>query len=401
MKSIPKLLILICLFSSCYASKNDHKVTLVSYNDLVVGAAQTEIYKPILQDKKIAIVANHTSVVGDMHTVDLMINEGLNIVKVFSPEHGFRGNKSDGALIENQKDKKTGLPIISLYGNHKKPTKEDLNDIDIVIFDIQDVGVRFYTYLSTLTYVMEACAENDISVLVFDRPNPNGFYVDGPIMKDQYKSFVGLHPVPIVHGMTPGEFALMINGEKWLNEKLSCDLNVITVKDYDHNQSMELPIKPSPNLPNYLSVLLYPSIALFEGTVVSIGRGTSFPFQVIGHPNYHNQNFAFTPVSIPGVSKYPPLQDQECYGIDLRNIKVEDILNKGELELKWILNFYNRIGSETDFFSAYFEKLVGQDLLREQIKSGINESKIRKSWKADLDKYKKIRAKYLLYPDFE
>ncbi len=401
MKSIPKLLILICLFSSCFASENDHKVEIVSYNDLVVGAAQTDIYKPLLKDKRIAVVANHTSIVGNIHTVDLLINEGLNIIKVFSPEHGFRGNKSDGALIENQKDVKTGLPIISLYGNHKKPTADDLKEIDVVIFDIQDVGVRFYTYLSTMTYVMEACAENKVSVIIFDRPNPNGFYVDGPIMKKEHKSFVGMHPVPIVHGMTPGEFALMINGEKWLANKVKSDLKVIPVKDYKHLQTMELPVKPSPNLPNFLSVILYPSIALFEGTVASIGRGTDFPFQVIGHPKYPNKNFSFTPKSIPGVSKYPPLQDQKCYGIDLRNIEIGRLLADGKIEIKWIQNFYNSLGSETDFFKAYFEKLVGQDLLRSQIKSGMKESKIRKSWKTDLERYKKIRAKYLLYPDFE
>ncbi len=401
MKLIPKLLIAISLLSSCHAAEIEKKPIIVSYTDLVVGAARTQIYQPLLKDKKIAIVANHTSLVNDIHIVDLMINTGFNLKKVFSPEHGFRGNRSDGAIIENDRDTKTNLPIISLYGNHKKPTKEDLTGIEVMIFDIQDVGIRFYTYLSTMTYVMEACAENNIPIIIFDRPNPNGFYVDGPILKREHKSFVGMHPVPIVHGMTPGEFALMINGEGWLANNVKCDLNVIKVEDYNHNQTMALPVKPSPNLPTFSSILLYPSLALFEGTTVSVGRGTQFPFQVIGHPDYSKRSYSFTPVSIPGASANPPLKGQKCYGIDLRQKIDKKAIISTKIELKWIKEFYEEIGGETEFFLPYFTNLVGQKLLQQQLIDGLSEDEIRKTWQKGLDEYKKIRVKYLLYPDFE
>ncbi len=403
MKLIQKLLFAISLLSisSCHAAEIEKTPIIVSYTDFVVGAAQTHIYQPLLKDKKIAIVANHTSLVNETHIVDLMIDNGFNLKKVFSPEHGFRGDKSDGAIIENQRDTKTNLPIISLYGNHKKPTKNDLDGIEIVIFDIQDVGVRFYSYLSTMTYVMEACAENNIPVIIFDRPNPNGFYVDGPILKAEHKSFIGIHPVPIVHGLTPGEFATMINGEGWLANRIKCDLKVIKVENYNHKLTMALPVKPSPNLPTFSSILLYPSLALFEGTFVSIGRGTQFPFQMIGHPDYGKRSFSFTPVSIPGASVNPPLKGQKCYGIDLRQKinKKTSISNK--IELKWIKDFYEEIGNETEFFLPYFTNLVGQKLLQQQIIDGVSEDEIRKTWQKGLDEYKKIRAKYLLYPDFE
>ena len=401
MKSILKVLIIICLLSACQTAESSKKVTIVSYNDLIVGVAQSDIYLPMLKGKRIAIVANQTSMVREKHTVDILVELGLDLKKVFCPEHGFRGNKSDGESINDQHDSKTGLPITSLYGNHKKPTVEDLKDIDIVIFDIQDVGVRFYTYLSTMTYVMEACAENNIPVIIFDRPNPNGFYVDGPILESNHKSFVGIHPVPIVHGMTPGEYAMMVNDELWLENKLKCNIEVIKVKNYTHSQTMDLPVKPSPNLPTFLSVLLYPSLALFEGTIVSIGRGTSFPFQVAGHPNYSKKDFSFTPQSIPEASVNPPLKGQKCYGIDLRYIDLEQVILEKKINLKWIIQFYQDLWKKDEFFKAYFENLVGQDLLRKQIIEGISETEIRKSWQNDLRNYKKIRAKYLLYPDFE
>ncbi|MCP4552141.1 MAG: DUF1343 domain-containing protein, partial [Bacteroidetes bacterium] len=321
--------------------------------------------------------------------------------KVFSPEHGFRGNVSDGGLINDHIDSKTGLSIISLYGSHKKPSKEDLSDIDIVIFDLQDVGVRFYTYLSTMTYVMEACAENNIPLIVFDRPNPNGFYVDGPVLKPEFKSFVGLHPIPIVHGLTPGEFALLVNGELWLANKLKCNLKIIEVAHYTHKQTMDLPVKPSPNLPTQSSVLLYPSLALFEGTVVSVGRGTPTPFEVIGHPEFGSNSVSFTPVSIPGTSVNPPLKNQKCYGIDLINYPIKNPEISGQIELRWIIQFYKELHGKTEFFSSYFEKLAGVATLRQQIEFGLSEEEIRKSWSKDLNKYKKIRTKYLLYPDFE
>ncbi|MBU1012367.1 MAG: DUF1343 domain-containing protein [Bacteroidetes bacterium] len=401
MKSISKLLIIICSLSACQTAESSKKVTIVPYNDLIVGAAQSDIYLPILKGKRIAIVANHTSLVRDKHSVDILVELGLGLKKVFCPEHGFRGDKSDGELIDDQRDSKTGLPITSLYGNHKKPTVEDLKDIDIVIFDIQDVGIRFYTYLSTMTYVMEACAENNIPLLIFDRPNPNGFYVDGPILESNHKSFVGMHPVPIVHGMTLGEYAMMVNGESWLENKLKCKLEVITVKNYTHSLTMDLPIKPSPNLPTFSSVLLYPSLALFEGTIVSIGRGTSFPFQVAGHPNYSKKDFSFTPQSIPEASINPPLKGQKCYGINLKNIDLKQIFADKKINLKWIIQFYQDFGNKDEFFKAYFENLVGQDLLRQQIIEGMSEAEIRRSWQSDIKEYKKIRAKYLLYPDFE
>ena len=389
------------MISSCHAAETKKIPIIVLYDDLVVGAAQTDIYLPLLKKKRIAIVANHTSLVYKTHIVDKLIDLGLDIKKVFGPEHGFRGDKSDGVLIENQKDVKTGLPIITLYGDHKKPTKEDLAGIDIVIFDIQDVGVRFYTYLSTMTYVMEACAENHVPIIIFDRPNPNGFYVDGPILQAGYKSFVGMHPVPIVHGMTPGEFALMINGESWLANNLKCDLEVIKVENYTHNQTMALPEKPSPNLPTFSSVLLYPSLALFEGTIVSVGRGTAFPFQTAGNPNYSKKAFSFTPESIPGVSIDPPLKGQQCYGIDLRQEITEHSKISSKINLQWILQFYRDLGNNSNFFNAYFNTLVGQNILQKQIIDGLSKKEIRKSWQNDLDRYKKIRAKYLLYPDFE
>ncbi|PKP33943.1 MAG: DUF1343 domain-containing protein [Bacteroidetes bacterium HGW-Bacteroidetes-17] len=401
MKSIVKLLTVICLLSACQTAESSKKVTIVPYNDLIAGAAQSDIYLPMLKGKRIAIVANHTSLVRDKHTVDILVDLGLDLQKVFCPEHGFRGNKSDGELINDQFDSKTGLPITSLYGNHKKPTVEDLKNIDMVIFDIQDVGIRFYTYLTTMTYVMQACAENNIPILIFDRPNPNGFYVDGPILESGHKSFVGIHAVPIVHGMTPGEYAMMVNGELWLENKLKCKLEVITVKNYTHFQTMDLPVKPSPNLPTFLSVLLYPSLALFEGTIVSIGRGTSFPFQVAGHPNYSKKDFSFTPMPIPEASINPPLKGQKCYGIDLRNMDIEPIILDKKINLKWIIQFYQDFGNKDEFFNTYFENLVGQDLLRRQIIEGISEDEIRKSWQNGLTHYKKIRAKYLLYPDFE
>lgn len=401
MKLIPILIILIGLLGSCQAAEVEKIPLIVKYQDLVVGAAQVDIYNQFLKDKKIGIVANHTSLIDKTHVVDFMIKKGFNLKKVFSPEHGFRGNKSDGTFIENQRDVKTGLPIISLYGNHKKPTKDDLIGIDIVIFDIQDVGVRFYTYLSTMTYVMEACAENNIPVIIFDRPNPNGFYVDGPVLQAEHKSFIGMHPIPIVHGMTSGEFALMINGESWLANSVKCDLEIIKVDNYNHKQTMALPVKPSPNLPTFSSILLYPSLALFEGTVVSIGRGTKFPFQVVGHPDYSNKTFSFKPVSIFGASINPPLKDQKCFGIDLRQKITKESIISNKIELKWIKEFFDDIGNETEFFKAYFLLLVGQTKLKQQLIDGLSEKEIRKSWKKDLEAYKKIRTKYLLYPDFE
>ncbi len=400
MKKIPTCILFFIIFlSSCAQSNQNPKIC--SWTEIIPGDARTEIYFPKLKNKKIALIANHTSMIGEIHLADSLLNAGMQLIKVFSPEHGFRGQAADGELINNGKDARTGLPIVSLYGNHKKPTEEDLKGIDIVLFDLQDVGTRFYTYLSTLTYVMEACAQNDISLIVLDRPNPNGFYVDGPILQLEHKSFVGMHPLPIVHGLTAAEFALLINGEGWLENGLKCDLEVVKVKNYTHNMIVDLPIKPSPNLPNLSSILLYPSLCLFEGTTVSIGRGTSNPFEFIGHPEYSEKEFSFTPIPVKGASTNPPQKNNKCFGKNLKDYYLKHPSELGKIELGWILDFYHNISDKSPFFNNYFEKLSGTTELRKQIEDGLTNWSIHQSWKKDLERYKKIRIKYLLYPDFE
>nr|WP_245558480.1 DUF1343 domain-containing protein [Fulvivirga imtechensis] len=358
---------------------------------LLTGAEQTNEYLPMLKGKKIGMVVNHTSVIGKTHLVDSLLSLDIRIQKVFAPEHGFRGDADAGEKVKDGIDIATQLPIISLYGNNKKPSVEQLQGIDLVIFDIQDVGTRFYTYISTMHYVMEACAENDIKMLILDRPNPNGMYVDGPVLKPEFQSFVGLHPIPILHGLTVGELAQMINGEGWLNNSIKCDLKVIPVKNYSHDEDYSLPVKPSPNLPNGLSVKMYPSLCLFEGTVISVGRGTYKPFQQIGHPQFTDMAHQFTPKSIDGMSKYPPYEGQTCYGISF-----EDTDFEGGFTLKYIIDFYKKYGGE-DYFNNFFDKLAGTDQLKQQIKKGISEEEIRKSWAPDLEQYRKMREKYLLY----
>ncbi|SMO76055.1 exo-beta-N-acetylmuramidase NamZ family protein [Solitalea koreensis] len=369
---------------------------------VVVGAAQTNEYLPKLKGKTIAIVVNQTSMIGNIHLVDSLLHLGINIKTVFAPEHGFRGDADAGEKVDNSVDAKTHLPIVSLYGKHYKPYPEDLKGVDIVIFDIQDVGVRFYTYISTLHYLMEACAENNVDVMVFDRPNPNGFYVDGPILDPKFKSFVGMHPVPIVHGLTIGEYAQMINGEKWLKDGIQCKLSVISMKNWDHSKTYILPIKPSPNLPNNQAVLLYPSICLFEGTEISLARGTSFPFQAIGAPALKDQPFSFTPVSIQGMSKNPPHENQECHGVDLRNFDTYFFKKQRKLNLKWLLNMYKIYPDKEKFFlpTLFFDKLAGSDQLRKQLIAGKSESEIRASWEPGLSNFKKMRTRYLLYRDY-
>ena len=324
----------------------------------------------------------------------------MNIVKVFSPEHGFRGSADAGEKVKNYKDKKTGLPIVSLYGNNHKPSPENMAGVDIVIFDIQDVGVRFYTYISTMHYVMEACAENNIKFLVLDRPNPNGFYVAGPVREEEYKSFVGMHPVPLVHGMTMAEYAKMINGRGWLKNKVKCDLIHILCEGYDHSSFYELPIRPSPNLPNMKSVYLYPSLGLFEGTFISVGRGTDFPFQTLGHPDMEHANFKFKPKSTEG-AKNPPFKGKECMGHDLRKFNDMILLNYKGLYLYWLTGAYKDSPDKENFFNHYFNTLAGNSSLRQQIIDGIDEDEIAKTWNNDLLEFKKIRRGYLLYPDFE
>ena len=395
-----KLIIVLLIFFAKFSLSQSNSLKFITQNDIKTGAERTEVYFPLLKGKKIAVVANHTSMISTTHLVDSLLKSGFAIKKVFSPEHGFRGKAEAGAKITNQIDKKTGLPIISLYGKHKKPTKDDLKDIEIVVFDIQDVGARFYTYISTMTFVMQACAENNLPLIILDRPNPNGFYVDGPLLEKNYSSFVGLHAIPIVHGMTIAEYADMINSEGWLGNNAKCKLKIVKVDGYDHSMIYKLPFKPSPNLPNWESVYLYPSLCLFEGTVVSIGRGTDFPFQVYGHPEFLLQKFSFTPESKSNASINPKLKGKKCYGENLKDYANNYKKNPTNINLSWIIDSYNSLNKENDFFTNYFEKLAGNSKLRKQIIDGKTEKEIRNSWKQDLKKFKKIRKKYLLYPDF-
>lgn len=362
------------------------------------GAWQVENYLPGLRGKAIGMVVNHTSVIGNTHTVDSLLSRGVEIRKIFSPEHGFRGNADAGAHISDEKDPDTGIPIVSLYGEKQQPSAGDLEDIDVVVFDIQDVGARFYTYISTLHYVMEACAENSKPLIVLDRPNPNGHYVDGPLREDKFKSFVGMHRVPVVYGMTIGEYALMINGEGWLKEGASCQLNVINCEQYDHQTMYELPVAPSPNLPNLRSILLYPSLCFFEGTPLSIGRGTRTQFQVIGHPSIIEGSYEFTPKSMYGSAK-PILQDQLCRGVDLTTLDPLEIFKQSEINLNYLIDFYQMFPDKSQFFNpnGWFDKLAGTTKLREQIIAGLSPEEIRVSWQPGLDEFTKIRTKYLLY----
>ena len=365
---------------------------------VLCGADRIDEYLPLLRDARVGVVANATSQVGGQHLVDRLIRSGIRVVRIFAPEHGFRGEAEAGETIQGHCDSKTGLPVISLYGKHYKPRPADLDSLDYLIFDIQDVGVRFYTYISTLHYVMEACAENDVPLLVLDRPNPNGFYVDGPVLDTACRSFVGMHPVPVVHGMTIGEYAQMINGEGWLTEGIRCGLKVIPCEGWDHQTEYILPVKPSPNLPDQISVYLYPSLCLFEGTIFSVGRGTPFPFQVYGYPGIRG-DFEFTPVSLPGVSLHPPLEGQVCSGRDLRKMGVVQIGEQPRLVLDWIRDGYDLYGRKEDFFIPYFTKLAGGSTLQQQIRENSSDQDIRTSWQAGLDAFRKTRRGYLLYPD--
>ncbi len=364
---------------------------------LLPGAYQTQEYISLIKNKKIGIVANASSLIKHTHLVDSLIKLNIDIVRVFAPEHGFRGKAEAGAHIKDGIDKKTQLEVISLYGSNKKPSKDQLHGVEIMIFDLQGVGARFYTYISTMTYVMQACAENNIPLIILDRPNPNIHYIDGPVLQMEQQSFVGLLPIPIVYGMSDAELALMINGEKWLENEEKCDLKIIKIKNYNRESVYKLPIKPSPNLPNFQSIYLYPSLCLFEGTKISIGRGTNFPFQVIGDPQYPNNNFSFTPKSIAGVSKHPKFENQKCFGLDLHE-KYHQIQNKPyQINLSYLLEFYDKYTDKENFFNPFFEKLAGTTELRKQIKNGWTETEIRKSWEKDLDDFKNKRKPYLIY----
>ena len=383
-----------------------------STSEIKTGAENTGAYFSLLKDKKIGIVTNQTGIfkslpiikhrsdrdnpqikLGDINIsiVDYLISHKINIQKIYAPEHGFRGTADAGELIKDGKDTKTGLPIISLYGNNKKPKPEQLAGIDVVVFDLQDVGARFYTYISSLHYIMEACAENNIPLIVLDRPNPNGSIVDGPTLEKEHTSFVGMHQIPLLHGMTIGEYAKMINGEKWLKNEIQCQLTVIPCLNYNREMEYSLPVKPSPNLPNDQSINLYASLCLFEGTNVSVGRGTEMQFQIYGSPFLPKSNFSFTPIPNFG-AKDPTHKNQLCYGEDLT--KIEKIK---QLELKWLIKAYNTTSDKSKFFNDFFVKLAGTKKLREQIETGISEAEIRNSWKKELQDFKTMRQKYLIY----
>jgi uncharacterized protein YbbC (DUF1343 family) len=363
---------------------------------VITGDLRTDRYISLLKGKRVAVVANQTSIAGSVHLVDTLVSLGTNIRVIFAPEHGFRNMADAGETITDSRDTKTGIKIISLYGSHVKPTADDLENIDLVIFDIQDVGTRFYTYISTLSLVMESCASASIKFLVLDRPNPNGFYFDGNILDTAYSSFVGMHPVPVAHGMTVGEYALMVNGEGWIKSGLKCDLTVIPCKNYTHSTFYDLPVPPSPNLPNQTSVYLYPSLCFFEGTCLSCGRGTPFPFQVFGSPDMPDSGFSFTPESGQG-AKNPLHMGKTCFGTDLRNAIKDKLVPVPHLNLEWIISAYKDYPQKDKFFTSYFDILAGGPVLRQQIISGMTGDQIRASWSDGLKKFGKIREKYLLY----
>lgn len=367
--------------------------------EIIPGAAMLAKYYPKIKGKSLGLVVNQTSMINNVHLVDSLLELEAKISTIFAPEHGFRGEADAGEHINSEKDTKTGIDIVSIYGSNKKPTADQLKNIDIMIFDIQDVGARFYTYISTLHYVMEACAEQKIPLIILDRPNPNGFYVDGPVLDKDYTSFVGMHEIPVVHGMTIGEYAQMINGEGWLSNGIQCPLEVIACANYTHKMTYDLPVKPSPNLPNLRSILLYPSICYFEGTALSIGRGTNTQFQVIGHPDLKGYDFSFTPTPQPG-AKNPKLLNETCFGIDLTTYSVDYLKGNAKLDLKWLLEVYDAFPEKENFFlkNLFFDKLAGSDQLRKQMIAGLTEEEIRASWEPALDKFKETRAKYLLYP---
>lgn len=393
--------ILFILMLSCAKKKNNSvkpkKIADIS-KKILTGADQINLYSKIIGKQNFAVVANQTSLIktaNNTHLVDFLHQKFTKqLKKVFAPEHGFRGKADAGEQVINEIDVKTGLPIISLYGKNKKPKKEQLKDLNLIIFDIQDVGVRFYTYISTLHYVMEACAENKIPLLVLDRPNPNAHYIDGPILEKEEKSFVGMHPVPLVYGMTIGEYAKMINGEKWLKNGLKCHLTVIPVKNYTHKSKYNLPIKPSPNLPNSRAVNLYPSLALFEGTNISCGRGTNKQFQVFGSPFLPKRKFPFSFTPKPNFgAKHPKYEGKVCFGKNLEKAPYQNKLN-----LKWLIEAYQNTKNKSTFFNPFFKKLAGTTQLQKQIEKGLSEKEIIGSWQKGLHKFKNTRSKYLMYP---
>ncbi|HJV18720.1 MAG TPA: DUF1343 domain-containing protein [Sediminibacterium sp.] len=398
----PSLLLVVAGFVAIVAGAN---INAPKPKPIITGADQTHLYLPYLKGKRVALLANPTTIVGNKHFVDSMLNRGINIVKVFGPEHGFRGNASAGVNVKDEKDPATGVAVISLYGPKRKPSKEDLADVDVMIFDIQDVGCRFYTYINVLGHIMEACAENNKELLILDRPNPNGYLVDGPVLDMKFKSGIGIYPIPVAHGMTIAEFAQMLNGEGWLPNKLQCKLKIIKVANYTHDMEYTLPVKPSPNLNTQQSIMLYPTTCWFEGTVLNHGRGTQFPFTVFGSPLFKGKyDFSYTPVSIPGMSETPLHMNTECYGLDLRNVDIAELRKTKRIHIQWMIDLYNNFPDKAHFFDRSqskeigdINKLAGTDLFRQQVEAGKSVQEIYASWEPGLSAYKAMRKKYLLY----
>jgi len=368
--------------------------------EVIIGAARTSVYLPILKGKRVALFSNQSGIVGTQHTLDILLSHNINVVLIFSPEHGFRGDASAGELVYNSIDKVTGIPIHSLYGSHSPQSvpQTTIDKFDVIISDIQDVGLRFYTYYITLIQLMNLCINNNKEMIIFDRPNPNGFYIDGPILDMKHKSGVGYLPIPVVHGLTLGELAQMCNGEGWLVDKKKCKLQVITIENYTHQTKYKLPIPPSPGLPNMKSVYLYPSTCLFEGTKVSYGRGTDFPFQVYAHPQLEQYySFYFIPKKTP-ICKDPIYEGQKCFGRDLRELDDDEII-KNQFDLSYIIDAFVKLKGDSNFFSNHFVRLVGVDYIKEMILEGKNASEIKEMWKDDVEKFRKQRKPYLLYDE--
>ncbi len=399
-----KGLLLLCMLFACLSGSF---AQLKYANDIIkTGAEQTELYFPALQGKRVALVANQTSIIGNSHLLDSLLALGINVVKVFGPEHGFRGNASNGTEVADEKDLKTGVAIISLYGKKRKPSKEDLANVDILIYDIQDVGCRFYTNINTLRDVMESCARYGKKLMILDRPNPNAYFIDGPILDMKLKSGIGQFPIPISHGLTVAEFAQMVNGECWLADNLTCELLLVKNKNYKHSMLYKLPVPPSPNLNTPESILLYPSTCLFEGVSLNHGRGTDYPFTRIGGPMLKGKyDFSFTPRSIPGKAEDPLYQDQLCYGIDLLHINLEALVKSKKINLQWMIELYKNYPNKAKFFDQSIHRqigninfLAGDYAFKKQIEAGMSEAEIRKTWEPGLKAYKQMRKKYLLYP---
>ena len=390
--------VFLVLFFATFLACRSQSTSPFAAERLQTGAEQTELYLETLRGKRVGIIANQTSLIGNTHLVDTLLSMGIEVTKVFAPEHGFRGEAGAGEHIADGKDPKTGLEVLSLYGKLKKPTPAMLEKTDILLFDIQDVGTRFYTYISTLHYILEAAGENDIEVIILDRPNPNGHYIDGPVLDMKFRSFVGMHPIPIVHGLTIGELTQMILGENWIKKEPS--VKIIPCKGYTHKDYYSLPVRPSPNLPNDRAIALYPSLCWFEGTEVSVGRGTPNPFQIIGFPGCSAGTFTFTPIDIPGIAMDPPFENKRCSGLDLRDASTSQ-KRFIELELDWLIAMYQASPDKDSFFlaSGFFDKLCGNSGVREMVIAGKSASEIRASWQSDLLTYKSMRIKYLLYPD--